>query len=54
VLVLKPNACGLDKLQCEQEGLLAYFLPTLLRIEKSLNEVLSKLTFAQPLAHRRG
>jgi hypothetical protein len=50
VMVMKPIAVSLDKLQGEKDACLAYFLPSILRIEQSLLEALPKLKYAQPLA----
>jgi hypothetical protein len=49
-MVMKPIAVSLDKLQGEKDACLAYFLPSILRIEQSLFEALPKLKYAQPLA----
>lgn len=50
VLVMKPIAVSLDKLQGEKDACLAYFLPSILRIEQSLMETIPKLKYALPLA----
>lgn len=50
VMVMKPIAVSLDKLQGENDACMAYFLPSILRIEQSLLEALPKLKYAQPLA----
>jgi hypothetical protein len=50
MMVMKSIAVNLDKLQGEKDACLAYFLPSILRIEQSLLEALPKLKYAQPLA----
>ena len=51
VNVMRPIAFGLDKLQGDKEAFLPFLMPSLLRIEQSISDMVPhQLKHAQPLA----